>query len=101
MKELKDEQIKAFQDKIEGEQNLFKLKTIIKNIENQVLQIADGKLANPFEDGGARQADGKDGWIVGGFKRIVGIQEKQVKEEKKQEDFKDRLSRLKRVDARL
>jgi hypothetical protein len=48
VKELKDEQIKAFQDKIEGEQNLFKLKTIIKNIENQVLQIADGKLPNPF-----------------------------------------------------
>lgn len=66
-----------------------------------MLQIADGKLANPFEDGGARQAEGKDGWIVGGFKRIVGIQDKQVEEEKKQEDFKDRLSRLKRVDARL
>jgi hypothetical protein len=34
VKELKDEQIKAFQDKIEGEQELFKLKTIIKNIES-------------------------------------------------------------------
>ena len=34
VKELKDEQIKAFHDKIEGEQELFKLKTIIKNIEN-------------------------------------------------------------------
>ena len=98
---MKDEQIKAFQDKIEGEQNLFKLKTIIKNIENQVLQIADGKLANPFEEGGVRQADGKDGWFVGGIKKIVGMQEKQVEEEKKQEDFKDRLARLKRVDARL
>jgi hypothetical protein len=29
------------------------------------------------------------------------MQDKQVEEEKKQEDFKDRLSRLKRVDARL
>jgi hypothetical protein len=48
VRELKDELIKAFQDKIEGEQKLFKLKTIIKNIENQVLQIADGKFPNPL-----------------------------------------------------
>jgi hypothetical protein len=72
---MKDEQIKAFQDKIEGEQNLFKLKTIIKSIENQVLLIADGKLPNPFELAGGRQADGKDGWFVGGLKKIVGMQD--------------------------
>jgi hypothetical protein len=49
---LKEEQINTFRDKIEGEQNQFKIKTIIKSIENQVLQIADCKLPNPFEDGG-------------------------------------------------
>lgn len=38
---MKDEEIRAFQDKIEAEQNLFKMKTIIKSIENHLLQIAD------------------------------------------------------------
>ena len=68
-----------------------------------MLQIADGKLANPFEVAGANQgagqADGKDG-IFGGLKKMFGMQDKQ-EEEKKQEDFKDRMSRLKNVDPRL
>jgi hypothetical protein len=37
------------------------LRTIIKNIENQMLQIADGKFPNPFEVGGIEHANGKDG----------------------------------------
>ena len=51
LKEVKDEQIQAFQAKIKGDLDLLKLKTIIKDIENQVLQIADGLLPNPFEEG--------------------------------------------------
>jgi hypothetical protein len=99
---VKEEQIKAFQDLIEGEQNLFKLTTIIKNIENQLLQIADAKLPNPFEIeiGDGRKADGEGGWFVGGFNKIVNNQEKK-EEEKKQEAFKDKMSKLKKVDAKL
>ena len=48
IQQVKDEEIQAFKDQIEGEQKLFKLKTITKNIENLVLQIADAKLPNPF-----------------------------------------------------
>ena len=58
---MKEEQIQAFQDIIGMEENLFKLRTIIKNIENQMLQIADGKLPNPFEVDGSSQADEKNG----------------------------------------
>ena len=48
VEELKNEQIYAFQHKIEFEQELFKLRTIIKNIEDYVLAIVDKVLPNPF-----------------------------------------------------
>jgi hypothetical protein len=51
---------------IQAEQNLFKLTTIIRNIENQLLLIADGKLPNPFEIGNDRNTDCDDSWLVGG-----------------------------------
>ncbi len=65
-----------------------------------MLQIADGKLPNPFEVGGSSHADGKDGQIPEIFIRMVGFQDKQ-EEEMKKEYFKDKLSRLKKVDAKL
>ena len=43
------EQFQAFQDKIKAEQNLFKLKTIVTKLENQIVQIASGILPDQFE----------------------------------------------------
>ena len=49
IKDLKIELIQAFQEKIKWEEDLFKLKTIVSNIENQILQIADGLIPDQFE----------------------------------------------------
>jgi hypothetical protein len=51
--QVKVEQIQIFKERIKAEPDYFKLKTIIKDIEDQVLQIADGNLPNPFDNGGS------------------------------------------------
>ena len=49
VQDLKNEEVKAFQDKIKEEQNFFMLKSIGRNIENYVLKIADSEIPDPFE----------------------------------------------------
>lgn len=131
IKKVKEEQIQAFQEIIEAEENLFKLRTIIKNIENQMLQIADGKLPNPFEVNSSSHANGKDSQIISRIIKNVGSQEKhelfasydeeqdpqdvnffklleglpdpndKQEEGKKEENFKQKMSRLNKANAQL
>ena len=47
--DLKQEEVKNFQEKIIGEENFFKLKTIIKNFENYLIHVADLQIASNVE----------------------------------------------------
>ena len=48
VKDIKEDIIKAFENKIKSEGELFKLKNIIKNIEDYLVNVANGTFENPF-----------------------------------------------------
>ena len=99
VKDLKTEQIKAFQYKIQGEQNLFNLKTIGRNIENQVLKIVNGEIPDPFEI--ESKAEEYQPAISRIFKMLLGNQEEEKKEEEKKEGFKEKMSKLNKMFAKF
>lgn len=81
VKTLKIKFVKQFQDKIQGENRLFQLKTIIKDVENYLLAIVDGKITpNPFQIKPEieKTADGK---FMRFIKRILFISDEEEKYE--------------------
>lgn len=100
VKDLKTEQIQAFQDKIQGEENLFNLNKIGRNIENQVLKIVNGEIPDPFE------IKSKAEEYQPAFSRIfkmllLGNQEEEKKQEENKEGFKQKMSKLNKFYAKF
>ena len=69
--------IKEFQEKIYAENRLFQLKTIIRDVENYLLAIVDGKITpNPFQLN-PKIKKNNDGKIIRFFKNLLFISDEE------------------------
>jgi hypothetical protein len=62
-----------------------------------VLQVSDGILPNIFEL--ENQAEKVS--VFGKMMRFVGLQDKDMQEEEKKEDFNEKMSKFKKIDMKL